>query len=126
MRTEPLGTRAMPRAHHFRGPTVTINLKPKKLGHKLPRKNCNCSGAPGSRSGPLGEGQNAEDALSADKNLFFRGPFHNPLLIIINKKYDMAHILLFFFSYLKEFFFWSDGGPLAGGGPRHVPIVPRP
>ena len=26
----------------------------------------------------------------------------------------------------RAFFFWSDGGPPAGGGPRHVPIVPRP
>ena len=69
-------------------------------------------------------------ALTPGKNQFFRGPFHNPLLIIIYKKYDIAyktHILVFFFfSYFKSFSFWSDGGPLTGGGPRHVPIVPRP
>ena len=81
--------------------------------------------------GPGGE-QNAENALTPGKNLFFRGPFHNPFLIIIYNKYDIACntpiLVLFFhfiFSYLKTFF-WSDGGPLAGGGPRHVPIVPRP
>ena len=73
-------------------------------------------------------------ALTPDKNLLFRGPFHNQLLIIIYKTYDLAYnapiLVIFssiFHSYHRDFFsFWSNGGPPAGGGPRHVPIVPRP
>ena len=78
-----------------------------------------------------GREQNPEEALTPGKSQFFRGPFHNPFLILIYKKYDIAYntpilvifssIFFFFFSYLKEFFFfWSYGGPLAGGGPRHT------
>ena len=73
-------------------------------------------------------------ALTSDKDLLSRGPFQNQLLIIIYKKYDLAYnapiLVIFssvFHSYHRNFFsFWSEGGPLAGGGPRHVPIVPRP
>ena len=72
-------------------------------------------------------------ALTSDKDLLSRGPFQNQLLIIIYKKYDLAYnapiLVIFssiFLSYNRDFFsFWSDGAP-AGGGPRHVPIVPRP
>ena len=73
-------------------------------------------------------------ALTPDKNLFFTGPFHNPFLITLYKKYDIAYnapflsfSIPFFFTVIIGFSFsWSDGGPPAGGGPRHVPIVPRP
>ena len=73
-------------------------------------------------------------ALTTDKNLFFKDSVHNPLLIMVYKKYDKAYnapILVifnaFFITVIIRFsFFWSDGGPPAVGGPRHVPSVPRP
>ena len=68
--------------------------------------------------GPWGE-QNAEDALTLGKNQFSRGPFHNPLFIIIYKNYDTAYntpILLILFGHLMSFFFFGQmGAPLQVG-----------
>ena len=62
-----------------------------------------------------------------EKNWFFRGPFHNPLIIIIYNRYNVAYnppflsfALPFFHSFHRDFFF------VRWGPPRHVPIVPRP
>ena len=62
-------------------------------------------------------------ALAIDKNLFFQGLLHNPLLIMIYTKYDIAYNILilvifhtFFHSYYSIFFFLNKwGAPLQVG-----------